>query len=337
MAQNALIDSAAVSPEDSVVTVIQVISLKDKKNISTHVLPGDRHKEVLAHQHDTLTNTSGSGLVPLPVIMPTSTEDPIYDVSEFSGPEAITKSILDERVIVGKDTVPIVIKEKNFSRFDRGLFNFLFIPKGQWHFSLTASYGELNTDDVSILSIIKDLDLGGKIYSIKPSVGYFFRNNMELGVQFNYTKGFAHLGNIKVKFDDDLKFDLHDVKYDSSSFGFDIFYRTYIGLSALKRFGFYNEIDFSYSSSTSVFERYYTEVLRRTSTSTSHFGLNFSPGICIFLMDYVSFHVSFGVFGLYIDREKQITDGVEEGTRTSSGANFKFNLFNINFGIGIHI
>ena len=333
MAQTALSDSAAVSSEDSVVTVIQVISLKDRKNISTHVLPGDRHTDVLANQQDTLSRSAVSGI--LPVLVPT--EDPIYGISEFSGPEAITKSILDERVIVGKDTVPIVMKERNFSRFDRGLFNFLFIPKGQWHFSLTASYGELNTDDVSILSIIKDLDLGGKIYSIKPSVGYFFKSNHEIGVQFNYTKGFAHLGNIKVKFDDDLKFDLHDVKYDSSSFGFDIFYRTYIGLSAAKRFGFYNEIDFSYSSSSSVFERYYTEVLRRTQTSTSHFGLNFSPGICIFLMDYVSFHVSFGVFGLYIDKEKQITDGVEEGSRTSSGANFKFNLFNINFGIGIHI
>ena len=39
-------------------------------------------------------------------------------------------SDLDERVIVGKDTVSIVIPEPNFGRYDRGLFNYLFIPKG---------------------------------------------------------------------------------------------------------------------------------------------------------------------------------------------------------------
>jgi hypothetical protein len=54
-------------------------------------------------------------------------------------------------------------------------------------------------------------------------------------------------------------------------------------------------------------------------------------------MDYVSFNVSFGVFGLSMRHEKQTTDGVEEGSRFTSGANFKFNIFNINFGMAIHI
>ncbi len=60
---------------------------------------------------------------------------------------------MDELVIVGNDTVPIVIPERNFGRYDRGLYNYLFIPKGKWSFGLTASYGELNTDDVQVLSI----------------------------------------------------------------------------------------------------------------------------------------------------------------------------------------
>ncbi len=54
-------------------------------------------------------------------------------------------------------------------------------------------------------------------------------------------------------------------------------------------------------------------------------------------MDSVSFNVSFGVFGVSLRHEKQLTDNVVEGSRTSSGANFKFNLFNINFGLGVHI
>ncbi|MDE7393937.1 MAG: hypothetical protein K2M80_05645, partial [Muribaculaceae bacterium] len=65
--------------------------------------------------------------------------------------------------------------------------------------------------------------------------------------------------------------------------------------------------------------------------------LNFSPGVCVFIMDYVSFTVSFGVFGLHMRSEKQITDGVEEGRRFTSGANFRFNIFNINFGLAVNI
>lgn len=54
-------------------------------------------------------------------------------------------------------------------------------------------------------------------------------------------------------------------------------------------------------------------------------------------MDNVCFNVSFGVFGLHVTHDKQYTNGVDEGSRTSSGANFRFNLFNINFGIGVSI
>ena len=37
--------------------------------------------------------------------------------------------MLDEKVIVGSDTVSIIIPEHNFGRYDRGLYNYLFIPK----------------------------------------------------------------------------------------------------------------------------------------------------------------------------------------------------------------
>ena len=65
--------------------------------------------------------------------------------------------------------------------------------------------------------------------------------------------------------------------------------------------------------------------------------LNFSPGVTVFIMDQVSFNVSFGVFGVKMHHERQTTDGVEEGSRFASGANFKFNIFNIKFGVAAYI
>ena len=78
------------------------------------------------------------------------------------------------KVIVGNDTVSMIIPEQNFGRYDRGLFNYLFIPKGSWSFGLTASYGELNTEDNQLLSILNNVDFKGKIYSIKPIICLIF-------------------------------------------------------------------------------------------------------------------------------------------------------------------
>ncbi|MDE6286567.1 MAG: hypothetical protein K2L99_06200, partial [Muribaculaceae bacterium] len=76
-------------------------------------------------------------------------------------------SIPDELVMVGEDTVHMIIPERNYGRFDRGLFNWLYVPKGKWGFGLNASYGELDTEDVQLLSLLNNIDFKGKMYSIK--------------------------------------------------------------------------------------------------------------------------------------------------------------------------
>lgn len=244
---------------------------------------------------------------------------------------------LDRKVIVGGDTVSIILPDKNYGRYDRGLFNFLIIPKGQWSFGLTASYGEFNTDDVQILSILKNFDIKIKAYSLKPSIAYFFRSNQSIGIKFDYTRSSVDLNNMTFDFDDDLNFSLRDVSYYSQSYTASINYRNYIGLGPEKRFAIFNEVDLGFGSGSSRFKRLYNNEPRDTRTNITRASLNFSPGLCVFIMDYVSFNVSFGVFGIHMTNEKQTTDGVDEGSRFSSGANFKFNIFNINFGMAVHI
>lgn len=245
--------------------------------------------------------------------------------------------LLNEKVIVGNDTVSIVIPQKNFGRYDRGLHNFLYIPKGDWVFGLNASYGQFDADDVQVLSILKDFDFGGEIYSIKPSASYFFKNNQSIGLRLNYTNASACIENLTIDFDEDINFSIKDVSYNAETYGASVFYRNYIGLDRSKRFAIFNEAELSYSGGSSAFKRYYNGELRDTRTTVNEAKLSFSPGVCVFIHEYVSFNVSFGVLGLYLRNEEQKTNGVEEGSRFSSGANFKFNLFNINFGLGINI
>lgn len=246
-------------------------------------------------------------------------------------------SPFDEKVIVGNDTVSVVIDEKNYGRYDRGLLNYLYIPKGDWTFGLSASYGEFNADDVRILSILKDFDFGGEMYSVKPSVSYFFKNNQSAGVRFNYTRGKADINSLVVDFDEDLNFSLKDVSYDSKAYGISLFYRRYIGLDRSKRFALFNETNLAYSGGSQQFKRYYNNELSDTRTTVNEVSLNFCPGVNVFVHEYVSFNLSFGVFGIYYRNEKQKTNEIYEGSRSTSGASFKFNVFNINLGLGIHI
>lgn len=245
--------------------------------------------------------------------------------------------MLDEKVIVGSDTVSIIIPEHNFGRYDRGLYNYLFIPKGQWSFGLSASYGELNTDGVQVLNMLKDVDFKGKIYSIQPTIGYFIRNNQSVGIKLTYSRGTADLANLAVDFDDDINFKLKDVSYYTESYVIGGFYRNYVGLGRDKRFGVFNEVDLSFQSGSSRFKRLYNDEPKNTRTTVTQVSLNFSPGVAVFIQDNVAFNVSFGVFGVKWRKEHQLTNGVDEGTRFSSGANFRFNIFNINFGLMVVI
>lgn len=251
--------------------------------------------------------------------------------------DTISNPHLGEQVMVNGDTVDIILPQKNYGRYDRGLYNFLIVPKGQWMFGLTASYGEFGTEDFEILSILKDFDIHIKTYSLKPSIAYFFDHNQSIGIKFNYTRSNVDLDNMAFDFDDDMNFTINDVTFYSESYTASINYRNYIGLGAEKRFAVFNEVDLGFGSGSSRFKRIIGGEPRDTRTNSTTVSLNFSPGLCVFIMDNVSFNVSFGVFGLNMKKERQITDGVKEGSRFSSGANFKFNIFNINFGLAVNI
>lgn len=250
-----------------------------------------------------------------------------------------------ERVIVGHDTVDMVLPVYNYGRYDRHLSNYLYIPKGSWSFGLTASYGSLSSNDMSLLNMIGEFDFDGRAFSIRPYGSYFFRSNQCIGLRFNYSNWHADLKSLKIDFIDDLNLDIHNVLYDTKGYSMSVFYRNYIGLDRHKRFGIFNEVDLSIGGGNGKFVRYYSDLPRDTRTSTFDLRLNFSPGVSVFFHENVAFNVSFGVFGIYYthgsqttyhtDEEGTITE--EKGSRNASGANFKFNLFNINFGIAVHI
>ena len=254
-----------------------------------------------------------------------------------SAPNQTGKIDLNEKTLWRGDSINMAIPTKRLGRYDRKLYNWLIYPKGIWHIGLTANYGELNTEDSEFLSLIQDVDLKGKIYSIKPSVSYFLRNNVCVGLRLAFTKGEMGINSFKVDIDEDMSFDLHDIKYSSDSYAAAVFVQQYFGLSRRGRFAVFNEAEISVGTGNSHFIRPFDGEIRDTRTKTQSFNINYSPGVSIMMMKNAAFNLSFGIFGFHLKDEKQWENGEEAGSRFTSGINFRFNLFNINFGVSIII
>lgn len=233
------------------------------------------------------------------------------------------------------DTIPRVLKDRKFGRYDRGLFNYLYIPKGLWSFGLTASYGELNTKDIEMFDLITGVTLRGDIFSISPYMQYFIKNNLAVGLKLSYTRGSASVNSFNLEIDEDMAFNINDINYKTENYKSAFTLRQYFGLDRSARFGVFNEIELAFASGMSDFNRPYDGEMRRLHSTTMQAQLNFSPGVSVFIMKNVGFNVSFGVFGFSLKNEKQYLNDVYQGNRFTSGANFRFNIFNINFGLAV--
>ena len=240
-------------------------------------------------------------------------------------------------VIVGNDTISIILPEKNYGRYDRGIFACLFVPKGQFSFGLQASYGEISTDDLQMLNLISNLNFSAKSYSVKPHMSYFYKHNKEVGVRFGLSSTDFDLKSLSADIMDDISFDMRDVAYKTKTTSVSVFRRSYIGLDRGRRFALFNEVALRYDRGTGTFSRLYNDEPKETKSTGNAFRLDFSPGMCVFIQEKVAFNVSFGIFGWYWKREHQVTNGVDEGTFSSSGANFKFNLLNLNMGVSVYL
>lgn len=292
------------------------------------------------------TNVADSALTVLPeraggkyVWVPDSLAGEVGRLLEGGEGKVVAEKGIDfsERVTFRGDTLKMMLRDPNLGRFDRGLFNYLFIPRGIWQIGVTASYGEFSTADLEVLDLLSDIDLSGHMFSIRPYFSYFIRNNMSVGLRLGYSSGRANIDSFNVDIDEDMSFNLKDIYYRSESYTAALTFNQYYGISRRGRFGIYNEVELAFSSGNSDFNRPFNGEPKLTHTTTMQAAINFSPGVCVFIMDQVSFNVSFGVFGFSLRNEKQTVDGVEMGNRFTSGANFRFNIFNINFGVAVNL
>lgn len=221
-------------------------------------------------------------------------------------------------------------------KFDRGIEQKTFIPKGQWMCGASFSYSE-HTDDNFKFLVIDNINSVGYTFKVSPVVSYFIRDNIAIGGRLAYSRTLTDLGNLSLSLGDDLSFDLSNYKDKSHTVSGAFFIRTYLNLGDSKRFGLFNEARVTYGYGQSKTEDGTGDTLKGTHQIKQSLNFGLAPGIVCFINDFTAVEASVDVLGLDFKWYDQKTNQVEIGKRTSSGANFKINLLSISLGITFYL
>lgn len=225
-------------------------------------------------------------------------------------------------------------------RIDREINKIKFAYAGEIALGLTVSYGTLSSDDTDFLLILDNLNLSGSIFTINPSVGYFFKDNLCAGVRFGYSNinGTLDTGNFNPGKQNDVNLAFKNLHLQSSALSIGLYFRSYAGLDSKGHFGLFGEVDLSMKTGNSEFT-YETEgILKTTFSDDLKLSLGFNPGLAVYIFPNVCSTVSFGLGGIEYSKTKQKdAEGNEIGQRTSSKMRFRLNLLNIRIGVTVHL
>ncbi len=225
-------------------------------------------------------------------------------------------------------------------RIDREINKIKFALKGEIITGLTASYGSLSSDDSSLMLILDNIDADGVMASVKPYVGYFYRDNRCIGVRFGYqyTDGTLNSAKFDMGESNDISAVIPYVDTNSESYSVGIFHRSYAGLDANGHFGVFAEFELAASMGSSEFAYESGGEIKRTYSDNTEVALSFNPGVAAYIFPNVCATVSFGFGGLrYSKVEQRDALGADLGSREYSDMKFKFNVLAINIGMTIHL
>ena len=226
-------------------------------------------------------------------------------------------------------------------RIDREINKLKFAYKGEVIMGLTASYGTLSSDDTDVLLILDNVNAGGAMASVKPFIGYFYRDNRCLGARFGYNHMSGTLDKGAV-FDlgesNDVSLNIPYLDFTSNNYAFGIFHRSYAGLDPKGRFGLFAEIELSVATGTSCFSYESEGRIKHTYSDNTQLKLAFNPGAAVYIFPNVCATLSFGLGGIQYTSVTQKDElGNRIGSREASKMKFKLNILAINIGMTIHM
>jgi hypothetical protein len=239
------------------------------------------------------------------------------------------------------------LEKRHIQRVDRGDLKSTFIPKGMWMCGTTVNYREWENENQNLL-VLKNLNMEGHTLSVSPYVGYFVARNLAVGVRYNYGRNYFYLGDLDVNLGEDFNVNLEDLYYLEHKHEASLFMRNYIPLFGSKIFGAFAEVRATYSHANGKNSTGRRDLdndintLDGTYETVQKVQLGVSPGLCVFVTDFMAVETTIGVLGVDYKWSKfknihPYSTEYEYGKSHSGGANFKFNIFSIHLGITFYL
>ncbi len=213
------------------------------------------------------------------------------------------------------------------------------LHKGEWVGSIAASFGNLSSDNSSILLLLQDIDANGSISSVKPSVGYFYSDKSMVGVRFAFSDIVGEISSATLDLGsvNDLELDIPYVKFNNRTYSCGVYHRSYTKIDAKGQFELFAEIDVLYGNGRYNIEQDITGSNELLRNKTSNFSIGFSPGLAVNITPNVASFVSFGLGGFSLNRIRQYDEQWEYiGQRRASQFNLSVDLLAIDFGLTFH-
>ncbi len=229
-----------------------------------------------------------------------------------------------------------VVQRRRMQRMDREVLKATFVPKGTWLMGGTVSYYEADQDNQNFL-VLKDVTGEGYTFGVSPYVGYFFRDNMAVGVRYAYNRTYMDLENFELNLGEDFNISLKDLYWLEHKYEASLFLRTYMPIGKSKIFGFFNEARLTYAYSCGKNSTGSGVEFDGSYEKANHLQIGCAPGLSAFITDFAAAEVSVGVLGYGVKWVDQHTNRVESGTKRTATGNFKINLFSINIGMTLYL
>lgn len=220
--------------------------------------------------------------------------------------------------------------------FKRGLEQVRFVPKGQWITGVNVSYSQSNNNNYQFL-IIENIDGDTYTFNVSPMVYYSFHDNLALGAKIGYQRSRTTLNSADVILDSETEYNMDNLYNLGQNLYGIIGFRNYISLGRSMRFGFFNEVQLKVGGGDSKIINGTGDNLTGTYNRNFNISLGLTPGFITFINNYSAIEVSVGVLGFNYNHTKSISDQIYVAHTKRKSANFKVNLFSIQFGVAFYL
>lgn len=221
-------------------------------------------------------------------------------------------------------------------KFNRGIENKTFMPKGAMFLGGTLSYTSIDAANYQFV-LFDNLDASAKLLSGKISYGYTFADNIAIGLSFDYSRNRITIDNVDIALSEDLTFAISDYYSVQQLFTGTAFLRNYINLGDSKRFGLFNDVRVYFAGGQGkIIDSATGEQLVGTYEKITKLGLVLAPGISFFATEFLAIEASIGILGVEYMLSEQITNQVYQGSYENFDASFQLDLFSVGIGLAFY-